>query len=141
MALSRARTDLRPLTADEMANLSTLLEQRGTLVTERGDRLTVPEPIYQLLCDIVPLLKLGHSVQLINTEQVVTTQVAADILGMSRPHLIKLLNEGVLAFTRVGEQRRLKLAEVLEYQDRRQRESEERLRELLAMAQGTDTYL
>jgi excisionase family DNA binding protein len=140
MALSRAKTDLRPLTADEMANLSTLLEQRGTLVTERGDRITVPEPIYQLLCDIVPLLKQGHSVQLINTEQLVTTQVAADILGMSRPHLIKLLNEGVLSFTRVGEQRRLKLAEVLEYRDRRQRESEERLKELLAMAQETGTY-
>lgn len=140
MALSRAKTDLRPLTADEMANLSTLLEQRGTLVTERGDRITVPEPIYRLLCDIVPLLKQGHSVQLLNTEQLVTTQMAADILGMSRPHLIKLLNEGVFAFTRVGEQRRLKLAEVLEYQERRQRESEERLRELLAMAQETDTY-
>ncbi|HWE61634.1 MAG TPA: excisionase family DNA-binding protein [Chloroflexota bacterium] len=73
-------------------------------------------------------------------EQLVTTQMAADILGMSRPHLIKLLNEGVLSFTRVGEQRRLKLAEVLEYRDRRQRESEERLKELLAMAQETGTY-
>jgi excisionase family DNA binding protein len=140
MALARARTDLRPLTADEIANLSKLLEQRGTLITQSGDRITVPEPIYQLLCDIVPLLKQGHSVQLVNTEQVVTTQVAADILGMSRPHLIKLLNGGVLSFTWVGEQRRLKLAEVLEYRDLQQRESEERLRELLAMAQETGTY-
>jgi excisionase family DNA binding protein len=140
VALARAKTDLRPLTPDELANLSKLLEQGRTLVTENGDRITVPEPIYQLLCDIVPLLKQGQAVQLINTEQVITTQVAADILRMSRPHLIKLLNEGVLSFTRVGEQRRLKLAEVLEYRDRRQRESEERLRDLLAMAQETGTY-
>lgn len=140
MTVSRARADMRPLTADEMANLTKLVEQRGTLVTTKGEPITVPEPIYQLLVDIIPMLKSGNHVGLINRNAQVTTQQAADILCMSRPHLIKLLDQGKMPFTRTGGHRRLIMSDVLAYQERVQEETDARLEELLALAQETDSY-
>jgi len=80
-------------------------------------------------------LQLGSAVPPIDPDRLITTQAAADLLGMSRPHLVKALHEGALSCIQVGEQRRLRLAEILEFREGRRRESEERLRELLAMAQ------
>jgi excisionase family DNA binding protein len=61
----------------------------------------------------------GKSVTLLQDRQVVTTQRAADLLGMSRPFFIKLLENGAMAHHRIGDQRRVFLRDVLEFARKR----------------------
>lgn len=64
-----------------------------------------------------------------------TTQEAADMLNVSRPHLVKLLEEGVLPFHKTGRHRRVRFADLMVYRDARQKESESAMAELAAQAQ------
>ena len=57
----------------------------------------------------------GKPISIVPVATEVTTQKAAEILGCSRPHLVKLLEEGKTEFTKVGKHRRLKFTDVLKY--------------------------
>ena len=65
---------------------------------------------------------LFRSVTLIPNNQAITTQRAADILGMSRPFFIKQLESGLMAHHRIGNQRRVFLRDVLEFAKKRDKE-------------------
>jgi len=64
----------------------------------------------------------GQTITLVPDNQVITTQRAADILGMSRPFFIKQLEGGLMAHHRVGNQRRIYLRDVLEFAKKRDKE-------------------
>jgi excisionase family DNA binding protein len=89
------------------------------LVGSDGERLELPEAVFRLLKDIVCNMQLGRAIALIPENQQLTTQRAADLLGVSRPHLIKLLESGELPYHRVGSHRRVYLKDLLAYQKRR----------------------
>lgn len=89
------------------------------LVTRSGEKIEMPATVYTLLKKIVRCMALGQAVTLLPDRQVLTTQRAADILGVSRPFLVKLLESGVMAHHRVGNQRRVYLRDVLEYAKKR----------------------
>lgn len=97
---------------------------RGTLtvVSSAGDRIDLPSPIVEVLRTAVGYLSHGQAVTLVPDNQVITTQRAADLLGLSRPFFIKLLDAGAMAHHRVGNQRRVYLRDVLAY--RRKRDAE-----------------
>jgi excisionase family DNA binding protein len=67
-------------------------------------------------------LSRGQTVTLIPDNQAITTQRAADFLGMSRPFFIKQLESGLMAHHRVGNQRRVYLRDVLEIAKKRDKE-------------------
>jgi excisionase family DNA binding protein len=64
----------------------------------------------------------GKPVTLVSDNQVITTQRAADILGMSRPFFVKLLETGAMAYHYVGNQRRVYLRDVLQFARKRDEE-------------------
>lgn len=86
------------------------------------DAVELPEELYQLLCHVVRAMRTGLSVTISPTSQTLTTQQAADLLGISRPTLIKALDSGKLPYTRSGSHRRIALADVLEYRETRRQE-------------------
>jgi excisionase family DNA binding protein len=110
------------------------------LVTVNGEKVKLPATVYEVLKRIVALMADGKAVTLIPDNQVVTTQRAADILGMSRPFFIKLLGTGAMAHHRVGNQRRVYLRDVLKYAHRREQERQAALNRLSRQAFDTGLY-
>jgi len=77
----------------------------------------------------------GHAVALVSLEEELSTQQAADVLNVSRPFLIGLLEDGQIPFYRVGTHRRVKLEDVLAFKTENKRKRLEVLAELTEQAQ------
>lgn len=77
----------------------------------------------------------GESVTVIPHDKQLTSQEAAEILSVSRPHLIELLDRGELPFHRVGTHRRIKIEDALAYRERRDAERRAALAELTRLSE------
>lgn len=84
-----------------------------------GDRVELPAEVYRVLRQVVEALRHGYAVTVAPLAQTLTTQQAADLLGVSRPTVIKLLDEGRIRFERVGTHRRIMLRDLLDYREQR----------------------
>jgi excisionase family DNA binding protein len=106
-----------------MVALSELLtaEAHPKLVTDEGLSAALPEPVVDLLREIVTALAADHPVTVWSHESTLRTQEAADLLGVSRPTLVRLLEQGEIAYEQPGRHRRVLLADVLAYRDRSRR--------------------
>lgn len=101
--------------------------------TQSPVEVTLTPAMSELLLDLLRHVGSGHSVTLVPIQEMLTTQQAADLLNVSRPHLIKLLEEDrVMDFTTVGRHRRLKAEEVFAYKAKRDMERAAALDELIA---------
>ena len=120
------------------AFLSTKLEtQRIELVDGDQHRQTVELPTFalRLLGEILSELALGNAVKVVPIHAELTTQQGADLLNVSRPHLVKLLDEGVIPHTKTGRHRRVKFADLVAYKSQREAESHSILDQITAQAQ------
>lgn len=84
-----------------------------------GDQIELPAEIYRALRHVVEALQQGLAVAVAPLTQTLTTQQAADLLGVSRPTLVKLLDEGKIPFERAGSHRRVLLRDLLTYREQR----------------------
>lgn len=127
------------LTAHEAA-VGDRPEPRYLLVgAEAGDQVELPEEVYSVLRQVVDAMRKGQSVTLAPTSKVLTSQQAADLIGISRPTLIKLLNENEIPYTRVGTHRRIALSDALRYRDHRRERQHAALEALSAAVDETES--
>lgn len=84
-----------------------------------GDRVELTRDVYTILRQVVDAMERGLAVTITPTNHVLTTQQVADLLGVSRPTVIKVLDRGEIPHERVGTHRRVRLVDVLEYHERR----------------------
>jgi excisionase family DNA binding protein len=111
---------IQPEDRNELHDVGQLLRGGSpTLVGSKGEQATLPAPLYDLLKDIVRNLENGRSLVVMPQERQLTTQRAAELLGMSRPYLIQLLDAGEMQYHLVGKHRRIALRDVLAYAKRR----------------------
>ena len=80
-------------------------------------QVVLPRQAAQLLADMLVELANGNAVSLVPLQAELTTQQAADILGVSRPFLIGILERGEIIHRRVGNRRRVPVADLLRYQE------------------------
>jgi excisionase family DNA binding protein len=122
---------MKPSEETEIRELHRMLKL-GTpaLVGPTNERLELPESVYHLLQDIVANMMRGKTIVLTPQNNRLTTQAAANFLGFSRPHLIKLLDSGVIPFEKVGQHRRVLMKDLIVYRKHRDAERRAALNEL-----------
>lgn len=105
---------------------------------EGEEHVKIPASAFKFLSHILDLMSQGKAISIIPSDTEVTTQQAADMLNVSRPHVVKLLEEGELPFHKVGTHRRIKLQDLEAYREKMEQEREEALTELTRQAQELD---
>ncbi len=103
-----------------------------------GNDLILPRQALALLRDLLVEMAQGNAVTIVPTHAVLTTQEAANILNVSRPHLVKLLEEGAIPFSKTGTHRRIRYQDLIAYRNQRTRESKAALDKLATQAQEHD---
>jgi excisionase family DNA binding protein len=101
-----------------LAGRGTHVEPQPVLVTADNTRHELTPGLADLLAQIAEALAQGHGVTVIPRQRLLTTQEAADLLNVSRPTLIKRLEAGELPYEMRGRHRRIRLDDLLTYQDR-----------------------
>ena len=102
---------------------------------EHPEPIELPAGAVGLLLDILEAMATGRGVTLIPEDAELTTVEAADILNVSRPYLIGLLENGDIPFRKVGAHRRVRLEDIMSYKAKVDRERESVLDELVEDAQ------
>lgn len=97
--------------------------------------INLPTSALRLLLDILGELALGNAVKIVPIHAELTTQEAADLLNVSRPHLVKLLETGELPFHKTGRHRRVLFSDLMPFKQRRDKTSQEAMDALAQQAQ------
>ena len=100
--------------------------------------LDIPASALRLLLEILAEIGQGNAVAVTPIHSEITTQEAANILNVSRPFLIQLLEKGEIPFYKVGSHRRVKYLDVINYKEHIDTERREALAQLTAQAQELD---
>jgi excisionase family DNA binding protein len=100
--------------------------------------IKLPASAVALLIEMLTVMSTGRGVTIIPENAELTTVEAADVLNVSRPFLIKLLEEGKIPHRKVGRHRRIRMEDVMAYKNAIDREREAILDELVAEAQELD---
>ena len=142
---NRPHTTLPPQDLDAVLDVSRFLEQLegpAALVGPDGQAVALPAQVSSVLSEVVRAMQQGKAISVAPVDQLLTTQEAADFLGISRPTLVKKLEDGSIAFERPsgGRHRRVRLVDLLQYRDRQRTERRNALRELTAEAQAAGAY-
>jgi excisionase family DNA binding protein len=108
------------------------------LVGPDGGEVEIPVSAFAALRAVVRDMAQGLTITLIPHDKELTTKEAADILNMSRPFLVKLLDRGEIPYHRVGTHRRLNVEDVLAYREVRATRRREKLRELTELSEQVE---
>lgn len=114
------------------------LEVRVEEEGKPSESIKLPKSAVQLLYRLLDEMGKGNSVSLIPIKAELTTQQAADLLNVSRPYLIDLLEDGEIEYHKTGSHRRVKMEDLLEYKRTRKEEKKEALDNLVEQAQELD---
>lgn len=120
------------------AVLATRLETQHIQIFDdrnQAHQVELPTSALRLLLDILAELAEGNAVKVVPVHAELTTQEAADMLNVSRPHLVKLLEEGVLPFHKTGKHRRVRFTDLMQFKAHREQASEDAMAQLAKQAQ------
>jgi excisionase family DNA binding protein len=113
---------------------------RPALVAANGEVLELPEAMFDALRQVAVALSSGMGVNVAPLNAMLTTQEAADYLGISRPTLVRILERGEIPMEKPGRHRFVQLKDLIEYQERERVERRRALQALIEDAESEDLY-
>lgn len=139
------RTVLPPAHPERLSQVLGLLglDNEGPLaflVGPDGTRLELPAEVFEVLRDVVRAMSNGLAITVAPHHTVLTTSEAAQLLGISRPTLVRLLEAGEIPFEQPARHRRVRLADVLAYQERARRARAAGLDEMVRVSEEDGFY-
>ncbi len=128
--------------AEEARGIEARLQRfgRARLISEDGERVELPDPLFRVLKKTAHLLAQGHAVAIVPYHRLLTTQQAAELLNVSRPYLIGLLEAGQIHYQKVGTHRRIRFDELMKYRERRDAERRHLLAKATRLGQKLGMY-
>jgi excisionase family DNA binding protein len=143
--------DHQPITAREedrpnLIKLEDLLEHlepstiSSQLISTSGEVIDLPQPVLNLLRQMVHELLQGNSVTIVPIHKELTTQEAADILNVSRQYLVELLESQAIPHTKVGTHRRIRFGDLMNYKNDRDAKRREGLSQMTKKSQKLGLY-
>ncbi|MGC1208182.1 MAG: helix-turn-helix domain-containing protein [Ornithinimicrobium sp.] len=135
-------------TEAQILNFVSALERIGSQVPERrpvliglnGKRTDIPPAMVDVLRQVAQSLSHGLGVTVAPLNAMMTTQEAADFLGISRPTLVRIVDRGDLPMERPGRHRYVRLSDLLKYQDHVREKRAMPLSAMATEAQGVGLY-
>lgn len=109
-------------------------------IEETHERIRIPLNALKLLAQILKETSRGKPVSIVPIATELTTQAAAEILGCSRPHIVKLLETGKIKFTKVGKHRRIKYEDIIAYKNKMKAEQERLINEIMDSDEKAGLY-
>lgn len=115
-------------------------EQTEIEIEETGEKIKIPLKALKLLSDVLKAMSEGNPISIVPIATEVTTQKAAEILGCSRPHLVKLLEEGEIKFIKIGKHRRIKFEDILAYKQKMRAEQKKHIIDIMNLDEEAGLY-
>lgn len=131
---SEALAPLLQLNGDN--DISIQICSEGRKATE----ITLPQSAVRILVSALREMAKGHSVTLLPVDTELTTQKAAELMRVSRPSLIKMLDEKKLPYRKVGAHRRVRCEDVLQYLEMERARRKKVMEELVAETESLGLY-
>lgn len=132
-----------PTDLDMLLDLARFVDQHddpALLLGPDGARVPLPEEVYRVLRQVVEGMGAGKAIMVAPQGMLLTTQEAAELLGISRPTLVKLLEDDAIPFEQPNRHRRVRLQDLIDFQSRRRRERRDALNRMTEEASGLDLY-
>jgi excisionase family DNA binding protein len=136
------RLDPSLIPEDQLAELAKAFAKPDhvALIDEHGNRTHIPETLFAHFARIVRLMSERKAVLLIPEDEAFTTQAAANYLGVSRQHLVGLLEGNEIPHHKVGTHRRVTFKDLLAYEKKRDRARREALDKLAVEVDAAGLY-
>lgn len=136
---------LQPPSSDnerqELSNLVDNLSGLGKIaIVADGQKIEMPSIVSIALMEVIKTLNKGNSITLIPMDKELTTQQAADILNVSRPYFIKLLENGEIPFKKTGTHRKILMQDLMKYREQRAETRKFKIEELSNLSQELGLY-
>lgn len=109
-------------------------------IEETAEKIKIPLNALRLLAKILKETSRGNPVSIVPIATEMTTQAAAELLGCSRPHFVKLLESGEIKFTKVGRHRRVKYEDVMNFKRKMKEKQKQLLIEIMKADEETGLY-
>lgn len=132
-----------PENLDQLLDLARFVEghtEPGLLLGPDGEQVPLPAEVYRVLRQVVEVMRQGKATLVAPQGLLLTTQEAANFLGVSRPTLVKLLEDGAIAFEKPNRHRRVRLQDLIDFQQRRRTERRAALNQLTEQAGDVGLY-
>lgn len=142
----RSLDPIAPLDSAGIAQLSRFIERetaahvKPRLIGPANETIELPDEVFAVLAEVAAQMRAGNAISVVPYAMTLSTQEAAEMLGVSRPTFIRLLERGEISFDQPNRHRRVKLADVLEYRERTHRASTERLNAMTDEAVAASLY-
>ena len=109
-------------------------------IEETKEKIKIPLEALKLFAKILKAMSQGKPISIVPIATEMTTQAAAEFIGCSRPHFVKLLESGVIPFTKVGRHRRVKFEDVVKYKHEMKRLQEEAIIRMMKSDEDIGLY-